>query len=151
MSSTTTTTPSATETTSTSDVPPTNYLDCPVERDVLGRHSWTLLHSIAANVPDKPTQHQQKELGQFMTTLSNFYPCQFCAEEFRVLYANGHSSDDLLLVGPLYIAVGNITCPSQLRAETRVPYGRDHTVLYLPPGRYDIPFVTTANLSWYSI
>ena len=59
------------------------YLDCPVERDVLGRHSWTLLHTIAANVPDNPTRREQRELSQFMTTLSKFYPCQYCADDFR--------------------------------------------------------------------
>jgi len=87
MMSSTTTTLAATEA-SSSLSPPADYLDCPVERDVLGRHSWTLLHTMAANVPDKPTRDEQKQLTQFMTTLSNFYPCGFCAEELKELCVN---------------------------------------------------------------
>jgi len=63
------------------DAIPREYFDCPVERDVLGRHSWTLLHTMAATVPDKPTRQQQQELSQFMSTLSKFYPCSWCADE----------------------------------------------------------------------
>jgi len=43
---------------------------------------------MAANLPDKPTRHEQKELGQFVTTLANYYPCQFCADEFKNQYVN---------------------------------------------------------------
>jgi len=60
---------------------PREYFDCPVERDVLGKHSWTLLHTMAATIPDKPTRQEQQELTQFMKTLSKFYPCSWCADE----------------------------------------------------------------------
>ncbi len=38
---------------------------------------------MAAYYPDKPTQEQQKDMTQFMTLFSRFYPCNDCAEDFR--------------------------------------------------------------------
>ena len=62
---------------------PPGYLDCPVERDVLGQHTWTLLHTLAAHIPDNPSRREQRELSQFVTTLSKFYPCQWCSDELK--------------------------------------------------------------------
>jgi len=85
---------------------PPEYFDCPVERDVLGRHSWTLLHTMAATIPEKPTRQQQKELSQFVTTLSKFYPCEWCADEFRNQYVKTmfryfHLTENLLKANAL--------------------------------------------------
>lgn len=57
--------------------------DCPPDVEELGRSTWTLLHSIAATYPDKPTKGQQDNLLQFMKSFSNLYPCFYCAEDFR--------------------------------------------------------------------
>lgn len=57
--------------------------DCPPDVEELGRSTWTLLHSIAATYPDKPTKNQQDNLTQFMNSFSNLYPCFYCAEDFR--------------------------------------------------------------------
>ncbi|KAG0683351.1 hypothetical protein C6P40_003761 [Pichia californica] len=57
--------------------------DCPPDVEELGRSTWTLLHSVAATYPDKPTQKQQENLSQFMNSFSNLYPCFHCAEDFR--------------------------------------------------------------------
>lgn len=50
---------------------------CPLDRSELGRSSWNLIHSIAANYPDNPSLHQQGTI--------HFY--SFC-----VLYSHIYSS-----------------------------------------------------------
>lgn len=50
--------------------------------EVLGRSSWTLLHSIAARYPEKPSTKEQKDLSQFLKLFGNFYPCWYCGEDF---------------------------------------------------------------------
>lgn len=57
--------------------------DCPPDVEELGRSTWTLLHSIAATYPDKPSPFQQQNLKQFITSFSHLYPCFYCAEDFR--------------------------------------------------------------------
>ncbi len=51
--------------------------------ETLGRGTWTLLHSIAATYPERPTAVQQSDLLDFMGALSRLYPCWVCAEDFR--------------------------------------------------------------------
>lgn len=67
-------------TTTTSSLTPK---DCPPDVEELGKSTWTLLHSIAATYPDKPSKFQQDNLSQFMNSFSNLYPCFYCAEDFR--------------------------------------------------------------------
>jgi FAD-linked sulfhydryl oxidase len=57
--------------------------DCPPDVEELGRSTWTLLHSIAATYPDKPTVSQQQHLSQFISSFSYLYPCFYCADDFR--------------------------------------------------------------------
>lgn len=57
--------------------------DCPADVEVLGRSSWTLLHSIAATYPEHPTQDQQQDMTQFISLFAKFYPCWFCASDFQ--------------------------------------------------------------------
>jgi len=59
-----------TRTTST----PSQILQCPPDRTLLGRHSWTFLHSVAAYYPENPTQSEQKMMNRFIESLSKFYP-----------------------------------------------------------------------------
>jgi mitochondrial FAD-linked sulfhydryl oxidase len=49
----------------------------------LGNSSWTLLHSIAATYPEKPTREQQSDLESFMRLFAKLYPCWTCAEDFQ--------------------------------------------------------------------
>jgi len=51
--------------------------------EVLGRSSWTLLHSIAATYPEKPSRGQQSDLLSFVKLFSKLYPCWVCAEDFQ--------------------------------------------------------------------
>lgn len=55
----------------------------PPDVEELGRSSWTLLHSIAATYPETPTNSQQAELKQFLKLFGNFYPCWYCADDFK--------------------------------------------------------------------
>ncbi|ABN65280.1 predicted protein [Scheffersomyces stipitis CBS 6054] len=57
--------------------------DIPADVEVLGKSSWTLLHSIAAKYPEKPDTKRQQDLKQFLTLFGSFYPCWFCGEDFE--------------------------------------------------------------------
>ncbi|KAL2710661.1 Sulfhydryl oxidase [Kluyveromyces marxianus] len=55
----------------------------PPDVEELGRSSWTLLHSIAAKYPNRPSDTQKQEMKQFMTIFSHVYPCNWCAKDFE--------------------------------------------------------------------
>ncbi|TPX09615.1 uncharacterized protein E0L32_009216 [Thyridium curvatum] len=57
--------------------------DCPADVETLGRSSWTLLHTIAAQYPETPSAGQQSDIKQFMGLFSRLYPCWVCAEDFQ--------------------------------------------------------------------
>jgi hypothetical protein len=56
---------------------------CPVDRELLGRSTWYLIHTIAANYPEDPSPQIQKDTTDFIISLSKVYPCPHCAEDFR--------------------------------------------------------------------
>ncbi|KAH6890969.1 ERV/ALR sulfhydryl oxidase domain-containing protein [Thelonectria olida] len=57
--------------------------DCPPDVEVLGRSTWTLLHSIAATYPENPSNGQKSDLLSFVSLFSKLYPCWVCAEDFQ--------------------------------------------------------------------
>ncbi|GAW17856.1 hypothetical protein ANO14919_073230 [Xylariales sp. No.14919] len=57
--------------------------DCPPDVEALGRSTWTLLHTIAANYPKSPSYREQSDLKTFMGVFSRLYPCWVCAEDFQ--------------------------------------------------------------------
>jgi FAD-linked sulfhydryl oxidase len=57
--------------------------DCPPDVEQLGRASWTLLHSIAATYPERPSVQQQQDTSTFISSFSRLYPCHWCATDFQ--------------------------------------------------------------------
>jgi hypothetical protein len=49
----------------------------------LGRATWVLLHTLAAQFPAQPTKHQRADVKTFITSLSKVYPCGECAKHFQ--------------------------------------------------------------------
>nr|XP_010909084.1 FAD-linked sulfhydryl oxidase ERV1 isoform X1 [Elaeis guineensis] len=61
----------------------------PLTKEELGRSTWTLLHTIAAQFPDHPTRQQKHDVKELMVILSRLYPCKECADHFKeILKAN---------------------------------------------------------------
>ncbi|KAL0334967.1 UNVERIFIED_CONTAM: FAD-linked sulfhydryl oxidase ERV1 [Sesamum radiatum] len=61
----------------------------PTTKEELGRATWTFLHTLAAQYPDKPTRQQRKDVKELMAILSRMYPCKECADHFKeVIRAN---------------------------------------------------------------
>jgi len=58
-------------------------LGCPLDRNELGRSSWDLLHTMAANYPNEPTEKQKQRMVAFIEALAEFYPCIHCATDFQ--------------------------------------------------------------------
>ncbi|XP_047950771.1 FAD-linked sulfhydryl oxidase ERV1-like [Salvia hispanica] len=55
----------------------------PTTKEELGRATWTFLHTLAAQYPDKPTRQQKKDVKELMEILSRMYPCKECADHFK--------------------------------------------------------------------
>ncbi|KAI7960950.1 hypothetical protein MJO28_001439 [Puccinia striiformis f. sp. tritici] len=60
------------------------HADCPADSHRLGRHTWTLLHTIGSYYPvEKPSQIHQESTLQLIKSLSIIYPCQPCASHLQ--------------------------------------------------------------------
>ncbi|KAK9077214.1 hypothetical protein SSX86_005550 [Deinandra increscens subsp. villosa] len=61
----------------------------PVSREELGRATWTFIHTLGAQYPEKPTRQQKKDVKELMAIISRIYPCKECADHFKeVLRSN---------------------------------------------------------------
>ena len=57
--------------------------NCPLDKDQLGRCTWSFLHTMAANYPETPNEIQRSKMKCFINTLADFYPCEPCAADLR--------------------------------------------------------------------
>ncbi|KAF2012341.1 hypothetical protein BU24DRAFT_326845, partial [Aaosphaeria arxii CBS 175.79] len=64
-----------------SEIP--QFTDCPPDVTLLGRSTWTLLHSITATYPVSPSPAHQRSALSFVSALGTLYPCWHCAGDFR--------------------------------------------------------------------
>ncbi|KAB8345839.1 hypothetical protein FH972_022894 [Carpinus fangiana] len=71
--------------TRTTQVAPIDQLaeDCPVDVERLGRSTWTMLHTMAANYPTRPSAAHQQQTRSFLGLFGSLYPCSHCADDFR--------------------------------------------------------------------
>merc|ERR1712032_1704156 len=51
------------------DASSSSIVACPPDRDELGRHSWTLLHTMAAYYPDQPDDKHRERALNFVRSL----------------------------------------------------------------------------------
>ncbi|KAK9465987.1 ERV/ALR sulfhydryl oxidase domain-containing protein [Lipomyces arxii] len=61
--------------------------DCPPDVNEIGRSTWTLLHSVAAQYPEKASSSEQKDIESFLGIFARIYPCWHCASDFRTWIA----------------------------------------------------------------
>eukprot|EP00823_Brevimastigomonas_motovehiculus_P004383 TRINITY_DN2889_c0_g1_i1.p1 TRINITY_DN2889_c0_g1~~TRINITY_DN2889_c0_g1_i1.p1 ORF type:complete len:219 (+),score=40.35 TRINITY_DN2889_c0_g1_i1:171-827(+) len=64
-------------------------LEPPVSREEIGRATWALLHTIAAQYPERPTSQQQENMKNFILSLADIYPCRTCAKGWQ-MYIKKH-------------------------------------------------------------
>ena len=57
--------------------------DCPLDKNELGRKSWSVLHTIAAYYQDRPSVPQQQDMSNFFHIWSRVYPCKECADDMK--------------------------------------------------------------------
>lgn len=64
-------------------VPAKPKVECPVDKDELGRAAWALMHTTAAYFPEDPEFEEQLAAMSLMLGLSKLYPCSYCQADFE--------------------------------------------------------------------
>ncbi|KAJ3021630.1 hypothetical protein HKX48_008111 [Thoreauomyces humboldtii] len=59
---------------------PSAPFPCPPDSSNLGSSTWTFLHTMAAYYPTTPSPAEQLSMRNFVSALTRFYPCGFCAD-----------------------------------------------------------------------
>jgi FAD-linked sulfhydryl oxidase len=57
--------------------------NCPLDKNELGRNSWSVLHTITAYYSDKPSLPQQQDMSNLFNIWSRVYPCKECADDMK--------------------------------------------------------------------
>ena len=55
----------------------------PINFEELGNSTWNLIHTMAAYYPEQPSEAKQKATNQFIESLGEVYPCNFCARDWK--------------------------------------------------------------------
>ncbi|XBW38249.1 hypothetical protein QEN19_003838 [Hanseniaspora menglaensis] len=58
------------------------YRQDPPDVEVLGKSSWTFMHSLCAKYPENPSPKDKNQISTFFDMLGRMYPCDWCAEDF---------------------------------------------------------------------
>ena len=91
------------------------YENCPADVELLGRHTWTFLHSTAAYYPELPTEGHKENARRLFDALPSLYPCRHCADEL---------SKEMQKVGPADVsgrsALSNWLCVIHNEVNTRL-------------------------------
>ncbi|XP_041363908.1 FAD-linked sulfhydryl oxidase ALR-like [Gigantopelta aegis] len=56
---------------------------CPLDKNELGRNTWSFLHTMAGYYPRTPSVQEKLNMTQFMQLFAQFYPCDYCAKDMR--------------------------------------------------------------------
>ncbi|KIY52950.1 hypothetical protein FISHEDRAFT_13329, partial [Fistulina hepatica ATCC 64428] len=54
-------------------------------RQILGRATWKLLHTVTMRFPEHPTQDERDALESYLYLFGRLYPCGECAKGFQAL------------------------------------------------------------------
>jgi len=54
-----------------------------LSKEELGRHTWSLLHSVASSIPSLPTEATKKHISTLLGSLAELYPCKVCGKHFK--------------------------------------------------------------------
>ncbi|KAE8350713.1 ERV/ALR sulfhydryl oxidase domain-containing protein [Aspergillus coremiiformis] len=92
-------TPATTKSTAAVPSSPPSQDDCPPDVEVLGRSTWTFLHSLTASYPVTASREQQGEMRTFLNIFSRLYPCWVCADDFRNWMAEPSGRNEPRLAG----------------------------------------------------
>ena len=52
-------------------------------KEELGTATWTFLHTLAAQYPDRPSSRQKRDARNLIDIMTRLYPCGECAEHFQ--------------------------------------------------------------------
>ena len=56
---------------------------CPLDREELGRNTWSFIHTMAAYYPEKPDIKQQDDMKQFIHLFAKLFPCDDCSKDLQ--------------------------------------------------------------------
>ncbi|KAG9039931.1 hypothetical protein FRB95_004403 [Tulasnella sp. JGI-2019a] len=56
---------------------------CPPDVELLGRSTWTFLHTTAAYYPESPNARQRSDMLCLLRALPTLYPCSHCASHLQ--------------------------------------------------------------------
>lgn len=54
----------------------------PPNKEQLGRGGWTIIHTMAANYPQSPTDDEKVHATAFFRSIGALYPCKLCRDHF---------------------------------------------------------------------